>query len=151
MELCTIGYEGAELNDFLNTLETKGVECLIDIREVPLSRRKGFSKKVLAAVLSDRNIQYIHLPALGDPKEGREAARQGRMDTFRQIFSGHMTTPSAIKGLEEVSALAMNAKSCLLCYERDPEMCHRSIVARSLHAQHGFIIRNLGVNVRKTR
>ena len=42
--LFTIGYEGVSLDDFLATLENTAIDVLLDIREFPVSRRKGFSK-----------------------------------------------------------------------------------------------------------
>jgi uncharacterized protein (DUF488 family) len=69
--LHTIGYEGISIGDFLATLELVGIDLVIDVRCVPLSRKPGFSKSILARWLASRDIQYLHLKELGDPKEGR--------------------------------------------------------------------------------
>jgi hypothetical protein len=69
-----IGYEGSVLEDFVATLRSAGVETLIDVRDVPLSRKPGFSKSALQANLEAHGIAYVHLKGLGDPKPGREAA-----------------------------------------------------------------------------
>jgi uncharacterized protein (DUF488 family) len=62
--LYTIGYEQASIDDFVATLRTAGVELVIDVREQPLSRKKGFSKKALNALLEANDIGYIHLKGL---------------------------------------------------------------------------------------
>jgi len=71
----TIGYEGAEIGDFVATLLHFEIDTLIDIRDVPLSRKRGFAKSALAEILRANSVEYVHLKGLGDPKEGREAWR----------------------------------------------------------------------------
>ena len=84
--LYTVGYEGADLSDFLNTLKVHKIKQIIDVRDLPLSRKRGFSKNALAAALAKIGITYLHLKALGDPKPGREAARSGDFASFRRIW-----------------------------------------------------------------
>lgn len=145
MDLFTIGYEGAALADFLATLRHAGVKQVIDIRELPQSRRAGFSKNVLAAHLLDSGIDYLHVKQLGDPKHGRDAAKAGRMDEFRQIFEAHMELPASQAAVEQVASVAQDKSSVLLCYERDPKFCHRSIVANHILAVANGRVRHLGV------
>ena len=70
----------------LDELENAGVKLLVDVRAVTSSRRLGFSKNQLAAGLDERGISYLHLRALGTPKEGREAARSGKVDLLHKIY-----------------------------------------------------------------
>ena len=91
----TIGYEGATQPELIAALRAAGVEQVIDVRAVPLSRKPGFSKNVLAAGLREAGIDYVHLKALGTPPAGREAARKGRMDEMRRIFAEQLETPEA--------------------------------------------------------
>ena len=88
--LYTIGYEGAQPADFFDQLLASGVRALIDIRDVPISRKRGFSKNSLREGLAEHSIEYLHLKGLGDPKPGRIAAREGRYSDFRMIFNAHM-------------------------------------------------------------
>ena len=74
MTIFTIGYEATTMADFLSALTGAGVQRVIDVRALPLSRRPGFSKSSLAAALNEVGIDYVHLKALGTPKEGRDAA-----------------------------------------------------------------------------
>ena len=76
MKIFTIGYEGVTQADFIAALSGAGVKLLADVRAVPLSRRPGFSKNVLAAGLREAGIDYVGFKALGTPPEGREAARK---------------------------------------------------------------------------
>ena len=143
--LATIGYEGAALDDFLATLREAGVATLVDIRQVPASRRAGFSKVRLREAVEGAGIRYVHLVGLGDPKEGRDAARQGRIAEFQQIFTRHLRTAEAQTDLQIAADLAQDGGACLLCYERQPEFCHRSIVADALAQTTGVEVRHLGV------
>ena len=102
--LHTIGYEGSSIDEFLATLGAVGIDLLIDVRDVPISRKKGFSKSALASHLAHHRIEYLHLKGLGDPKPGRVAAREGRFHDFRRIFGVHLRTASAqadmVRGIE---------------------------------------------------
>lgn len=134
----TIGYEGTDIDRFVATLKAVGVERVADVRAVPLSRKKGFSKKALSARLQAEGIDYIHFVSLGDPKPGREAARAGLYQQFRAIYGAHLESEDAQSSLEELMAAAGEMPTCLLCFERDPETCHRSIVAKEMTASAGF-------------
>jgi uncharacterized protein (DUF488 family) len=143
--LATIGYERSTLADFVETLVQSKIELLVDIRERAQSRRPGFSKSVLSAALNSAGIGYVHFRQLGDPREGREAARQGRFDQFREIFREVMSTASAKSALSEVQNLALEKKICLMCYERDKDQCHRKIVSDYLERVLACKTTHLGV------
>lgn len=134
--LFTIGYEGCQAPDLFATLQDNGVGLLIDVRDVPLSRKPGFSKTSLSQGLIDAGIGYLHLKGLGDPKPGRIAAREGRFSDFRRIFTAHMKTTAAQQALAEAVAAASKSVACLLCFEQDHANCHRCIVS-DLMAQSG--------------
>src|SRR5438309_10731697 len=92
----TIGYEGATVPEFIAALKNAGVERVIDVRALPLSRRPGFSKTPLKGALEEAGIEYIHLKALGTPAEGRAAARAGRHADLKRIYAGQLELPEAI-------------------------------------------------------
>ncbi|MEA3048984.1 MAG: hypothetical protein QOG84_820 [Sphingomonadales bacterium] len=126
MRVFTIGYEGATQDEVIAALRQAGVERVIDVRAVPLSRKPGFSKNVLAAGLREAGIDYIHLKALGTPPAGREAARKGRLDEMIRIYAAQLETPEAGAQAAQMVALAGEKPSALLCFERDPAHCHRT-------------------------
>ena len=128
--LFTIGYEKALPAAMLGELKRAKVDLLVDTRAVAASRRPGFSKRQLAASLDEIGIPYLHLQKLGTPSEGRQAARAGDLDTLWRIYDKHIKTPEAQAALGELLALIRSGKRvCLLCYERDPNECHRSRIA----------------------
>ena len=129
--LCTSGYQGQDAAAWTARLLAHGIEVVVDVRDLPLSRKKGFSKSQLRASLSERGIRYLHVKELGNPKVYRDALHQG-MDfkEFAIIFRRHLESKTA--ALEELSDLAMTCRVCILCYEEDPAACHRSLVAESV-------------------
>lgn len=132
--LYNIGYEGTDIDRFVATLKAVDVQVLADVRALALSRKHGFSKTALRARMVAEGIEYVHFSALGDPKPGREAARAGRYDEFRQIYAQHLTCATARVALDGLGELAASRSTCLLCFEREPSNCHRSIVAYRLKA-----------------
>jgi uncharacterized protein (DUF488 family) len=134
MRIFTIGYEGSTQLELIAALKAAGVERLIDVRAVPLSRKPGFSKNVLANGLAEAGIDYVHLKALGTPPAGREAARKGRHAEMERIYAAQLDLPEAIVAAEQMRELAAEKPSALLCFERDPAACHRSTLLASIAA-----------------
>lgn len=143
--LATIGYERSTLADFVATLQIAKIDTLVDVRERAQSRRPGFSKKALEAALLDAGIEYVHLPQLGDPKDGREAARAGKMDLFLEIYSAVIEGQPAQEALSLLEDMATDKKICLMCFERDQKDCHRKIVADNLEHRLGVKAAHWGV------
>lgn len=131
MRIFTIGYEGATVGEFVDALRNAGVERVIDVRALPLSRRPGFSKTPLRGALAEAGIDYVHLRALGTPADGRAAARAGRHADMARIYSGQLELPEAIAQSAKMLALAEEKPSALLCFEREPQHCHRSLLLAS--------------------
>jgi uncharacterized protein (DUF488 family) len=126
VKIFTIGYEGATQPELIAALKAAAVERVIDVRAVPLSRKPGFSKNVLAAGLKEAGIDYVHLKALGTPPAGREAARKGDWARFAEVYAAQLETPEAGAEGAQMVALAEEKRSALLCFERDPKACHRT-------------------------
>ena len=142
--LYTIGYEQTPPKAVFDELEGAGVKLLVDVRAVASSRRPGFSKNALAAGLKERGIAYVHLRGLGTPKEGRIAARAGDMKTLARIYMKHLKTPQAKDEIEELAALVDAAGPvCLLCYERDHQVCHRKFIAEIIEERDHVAVENL--------
>lgn len=133
LTLATIGYEGATVDTFLDALRAARIQTVVDVRAVAMSRRPGFAKTKLAANLDGAGIAYLHLRRLGTPAEGRAAARSGRHEEMKRIFTHQLATDEA---QDELTTLADLLKSgcrvAILCFEADPRHCHRSIVANAL-------------------
>lgn len=141
--LITIGYEGANFEDFLATLKVEGVTLLLDIRELPMSRRKGFSKTALREGLASVDIDYRHEPRLGSPRIIRHRLREdGDYARFFRAFARHLEHQTTL--LNELVA-ELEGTVALLCYERDHQQCHRSTVAEVLGEMTGLDPRHRGV------
>lgn len=141
--LYTIGYEGAALSDFIRTLKVAKVDLLLDVREIAVSRRKGFSKQALAQALREAGIEYRHERALGSPKTIRDALHQDKdYTTFFALFEEYLNTQhDLLKTLAE----SLSGGVALMCYERDPKTCHRSVIAQHLSELAGLSPKHIGV------
>ncbi|MBB4509703.1 MULTISPECIES: DUF488 domain-containing protein [Rhizobium] len=138
----TIGYEGTDIERFVKTLVAVGVQAVADVRAVPLSRKKGFSRNSLREHLENVGIKYLAMQELGDPKEGREAAKAGDYDRFRAVYSAHVDQPESAMAIEKLAAASEEQAVCLLCFERDPKTCHRFIVGERMGA-YGYEMMHL--------
>jgi uncharacterized protein (DUF488 family) len=128
----TIGYENhGSPETLIDALREAGVRRLVDVRELPLSRRGGFSKTTLAAALEDADIEYEHVRALGNPKQYRDLYRSGRVAEGERRYRKHLHNGS-YSALIELSENIDDDATCLLCYEASHETCHRSVIIEAL-------------------
>jgi len=142
-QIFTIGYEGLVSDQLGVILNGAGVSLLADVRAVANSRKRGFSKGALGVSLREAGLGYTHLRSLGTPKAGRQAARAGDAALMRRIYCEEvLDTADGQKALDELAAMAEASPLCLLCFERDPALCHRRVLAERL-AQRGFSVRDL--------
>ena len=131
MRIFTIRYESATMAEFIAALKAADVRRVIDVRAVASSRRPGFSKNLLRNSLAEEGIEYVHLRALGTPADGRAAARAGRTEDLKRIYAGQLELPEAMAEAAQMVALAGEKPSALLCYEREPAGCHRTLLLRA--------------------
>lgn len=138
LTLFTIGYENHGTPDSLiGVLRGAGVRRLVDVREFPLSRKRGFSKTPLAAALEEADIEYEHVRALGNPKPYRDLYKAGRVAEGERRYRKHLHNGS-YEALVELSQ-ALDAATCLLCFEASHETCHRSVIVEALEECLGGI------------
>jgi uncharacterized protein (DUF488 family) len=139
----TIGYERRSQGELVQDLLEAGVSLLADVRELPLSRRPGFSKTALAAAVDAVGIEYVHLRALGNPKRHRDAWKGGDAASGIAGYRAHLAGESR----PHVDALATRVAEggvCLLCVEHDAASCHRALLAEALGERLAALrIRNL--------
>ena len=128
----TIGYEQTTMSDFLAALQGAGVELVADVRAIAASRRPGFAKNALAANLVEAGIDYRHFRALGTPADGRAAARALNLPKLERIYAGQLELPEAMAAGAELAELARGRRVALLCYERDPACCHRTLLRKAV-------------------
>jgi uncharacterized protein (DUF488 family) len=128
--LYTFGYEGLDIDAFIDKLRANGIQTIVDVRELPLSRKKGFSKASFSAALSEADIDYLHAPALGCPKPIRDRYRANQdWVAYTRDFLAYIDTQDA--RVRELVKIARGSTACLVCFEADYTMCHRTYVARA--------------------
>jgi len=142
----TIGYQGFVPSELCSLLRKSGVQRVADVRQLPLSRKKGFSKTELAATLSANGIEYVGFPKLGTPPAMRDRYKKsGDFAQLRRDYLAYLASQGPT--IEELRELAAQGGCALLCFERDPAQCHRSILAEVLAGSTGptLLIEHLGL------
>ncbi len=138
--LITVGYEGMTTGEFVRTLRRSKVQTVIDVRFMPLSRKKGFSKTALASLLAENGIAYTSMRTLGTPPNMRKR--------YKETGDYHWLAVHYLRYLQdqenavaELYRLAVAGGCCLLCYEHEPGTCHRAILAQELTRRNGHRFR----------
>ncbi len=128
--LYTIGYEGLSIEAFINRLIKNNVKRVIDVRGNPNSRKRDFSKNNFASLLDQAGIEYRGVPEIGVPnKVKREYLKADRKEELFEWYEANVLDHnSALIG--EISVLAQEENSVLVCYEADHNDCHRSHLAK---------------------
>ncbi len=127
-ELYTIGYEGSAQAALLQTLLYHDIQTLLDIRELPQSRKPGLSKTALGQAASEYGVQYAHIRALGTPRDIRYRRKVDHdQAAFAEDFLAYLATQD--EAMEALVARVSRERCCLLCYEADARECHRWFVA----------------------
>lgn len=136
--LCTIGYEGRTLENYLNRLLQNGVTLLCDVRRNPLSRKYGFSKTTLSKACVGVGIRYEHLPELGiASEERRELNTQADYDALFAEYE-RRSLPQQGAALAKIrSWVEAGERVALTCFEKLPQQCHRHCVAEALEQLFG--------------
>jgi uncharacterized protein (DUF488 family) len=141
IECFTVGYEGRHVAEFIDRLRSAGVEQVVDVRERALSRKPGFSGSALEAGLRGEGIAYRHIPELGSPSDVRaEYRRTGDFEAFRREFEDFLESRTVF--LDLLAEYVRLQRSVLLCFERESEACHRSLISTKLE-HRGFTFQHL--------
>lgn len=134
--LYTIGYEGLDLAAFLGVLGAHGIECVLDVRENPFSRKPGFSGKSLSQALEAAGIRYLHIRQLGTPRPLRERVRSDEdYERFFAEMRQYLTTQQ--DAVDQAYNYVRRMTCCLVCYELSVNACHRKVVAEAIRDRSG--------------
>ncbi len=148
MTLYTVGYEGLDIDEFCEALKKNRIELVVDVRKNPVSRKKGFSKRLLAENLQNFKIEYEHLGGLGVPSEWRKQAKE-EIITRKKMFRDYVKKilPDHDDELNQIRKLMKKKRLALLCYEADATDCHRSLVSSEILKREGkrLVIKNLQI------
>jgi uncharacterized protein (DUF488 family) len=129
-----VGYEGLDVDAFVSKLVELEVDVLADVRLTPISRKRGFSKTALAAAVSEAGVEYLHLRALGNPKDNRPgfAGDAAELSQARGRYAELLTADEAGNALDRLAELAEDHRVAVMCFEADEERCHRHVVLREV-------------------
>lgn len=134
--LYTTGYEGENIYTFLQKMLRGNIDAIIDIRENPFSRKPGFSQKALVKELKSVGIGYYHYQELGTPKPLREFLTEEKdYDSFFDEY--RMFLHEFRESLDDLIEIGSQKNICLMCFEKDPHLCHRKIVAELIEEYAG--------------
>jgi len=130
----TIGYEGMSLNSFVSKLKSNKVEQVVDVRELPLSRKPGFSRSILESSLQKAGLRYFHMRELGTPKTLRDDLHNGGpAAVFFEKYRNHLERNW--RSLDLLRGLVTIRQTAIMCYESSYEHCHRKVIAERLQEE----------------
>jgi uncharacterized protein (DUF488 family) len=132
LSVFTSGYEGRDIDEFIGQLQLHNIQVVVDVREIPASRKPGFSKTRLIEHLESANIKYIHIRELGSPKTLRHKLYKDKdYNYFFNKYKKYLSTQiDTVKSL--YNDIIVDKISCLICFEKDASQCHRTIVAEKI-------------------
>jgi uncharacterized protein (DUF488 family) len=126
----TIGYQSHTLQSFVRLLKSKRIQLLVDVRQNPISRKPGFSKSRLSIEMPLRGIEYVHYPSLGTPPPIRSIYFQHGPERALKQYERYLLTK--VQFVHSLVDTAADRRVCLMCLEKDPNLCHRGSIARKV-------------------
>jgi uncharacterized protein (DUF488 family) len=154
--IATIGVYGFDRDTFLEALAGAGTGLLLDVRQrrgVRGSEYAWANARRLQAALAEANISYTHLKELAPTTDLRELqyredARLGEGKRSRTVLAPEYARRYTEEILDRVDLGPVvswigNSSAALLCVERDPEACHRSLIAARLRRDWNFGVEHL--------
>ncbi|MEW5897208.1 MAG: DUF488 family protein [Nanoarchaeota archaeon] len=135
----TIGYEGKDIDQFLNALVSNYIELLIDIRRNPFSMNFIYIKDALMKKLKDAGIDYLHIPELGIESEERK--NLNTKADYEKLFAKYrQTLPIKEVYINRIIELGTSKRIALLCFEEDSDFCHRGEVAKVIKSRKHEVV-----------
>lgn len=141
--LFTSGYEGRDIDTFIQLLLSLEISNLIDVRSNPISRKYGFSKNQLSHICKDVNINYIPMPCLGIPSNFRKKLKSKQ--DYRALFAEYekQLHNNNIEEQNAIERFASNSSTVLMCFEADKELCHRTNLAKCVSLKSGMKVKDI--------
>jgi len=139
MVLSTLGYQGVDIDNFIDFLIQNKIEVLIDVRKNPISRKKGFSKKSLSEKVTKEGIEYVHFPELGSKKDLRNEYKQTNdWNKFSIEYLNYLNSKNF--EIQELEKIILKNSCCLMCFEADYNFCHRSLISNHIENELADLI-----------
>lgn len=141
--LWSAGYEGRDIESFVDALLDAQIDVVADVRLTPISRKRGFSKTRLDHALGEAGIEYTHLRGLGNPKDNRAPFWEGRISEGRARFRSLLRSDAARSDLDALAECAERSRVAVLCFEKDEQRCHRQVVLETLRQRSSLTVTDL--------
>lgn len=142
MFLYTAGYEQRTIDEFIERLKRNQIKVLVDVRELPISRKKGFSKSRFRERLESESIEYVHMRSLGSPRNIRHELRETKnYKEFFQRYRDYLIEQR--EALVQLVQIAEEKTVCIMCYEQEPDKCHRSVIIEELSERNRMEVRHI--------
>ncbi len=144
LTLYTVGHSNRTMASFLELLESVRVETLVDVRRVPRSARNPqFDEESLRGALAEARITYHWAGRqLGGFRESGPASPHVALEEGLRGYADHMASQAFERAMVQLGSLGRRGVTAIMCAERDPGHCHRSLVADYL-TLHGARILHL--------
>ncbi|MFH1735659.1 MAG: DUF488 domain-containing protein [bacterium] len=126
IQALSIGYEGRTIQDLIDLLKTHEIEQVIDVRLMPVSRRKYFCKNNLSAYLREEGIEYLHIRSAGNPYY----KQRDDVELCLKLYTGYLKDHPDV--MDSVFSKLSDSHTAVLCYERDHVDCHRNVLLRQI-------------------
>jgi uncharacterized protein (DUF488 family) len=145
--LYTIGHGNRAIADFIALLKNARIECLVDVRAYPRSRRNPqFARMALDPVLKAHAIRYVWEGAsLGGMRRPRvDSPHVALADAAHRGYADHTATAEFESALARLAAIGETKTTAFMCAESNPEHCHRSFIADVLLAKGAEVLHLMG-------
>lgn len=134
----TVGHSTRPIEEFIELLRSHGVEEVVDVRSIPMSRHNPqFNKEALKESLKKARLRYVHLKKLGGLRRTKkDSVNLGWRNASFRGYADYMQTESFTEGLDRLTKIAQSKKCAVMCAEAVPWRCHRSLIADALIKKH---------------
>ena len=136
--LYTIGHGNRAIKELIVLLQGAGIECLVDVRAYPRSRRNPqFARMALEPVLKAHGINYLWEggPLGGMRRPKADSPHSALDDAAHRGYADHMASDEFKRAIERLTALGEARTTAFMCAETNPEHCHRSFISDALGAR----------------
>lgn len=136
VSIYTVGHSNRAQPEFITLLEHAAIDELVDVRAYPQSRRNPqFNRHTLAAALAEVNIRYRWAGEhMGGRRPVASESPHHALPVSLRGYADHMLGQSFAAATRRLRELADAARVAVMCAERDPAHCHRSLIADYLVA-----------------
>lgn len=142
LTLYAIGHGNRKIEELITLLKEAGVDTLVDVRAQPRSRHNPqFNDDALRLACENAGIVYHWAGRqLGGMRATRPDSPHRALEEGLRGFADHMDTDVFQKGASQLQQLAARGVCAMLCAERDPAHCHRSLIADYLTLQGARVV-----------